>query len=148
LQAASRALPRNSSAQHAQELRPLAEFVVPAQVTEFVQRCIESVEQLEILLLLRNKGDEWTPEQISAELRSTPDSAWNSVEALQRHGLLVPGAAPGSVRYAAKPAADATVAQVEATYRQARFRVIHLIFSKPSDRVTSFADAFRFRKKE
>jgi len=63
-------------------------------------------------------------------------------------GLATPaGDAPDAVRYApAPPALDATVVQLARDYAERRVTVITMIFSKPVDKLRTFADAFRFRK--
>jgi hypothetical protein len=44
------------------------------------------------------------------------------------------------------PALDAAVAQLAKDYAERRVSVITLIFSKPVDKLRTFADAFRLRK--
>ena len=112
---------------------------------------IDSVVQLELLLLLQ--GDAlraWTAAEVAQQLRIDPSWAGGQLSELASRGLAAPAGpadAPESFRYApAPPSLDATVAQLVKDYAERRVTVITLIFSKPVDKLRTFADAFRFRK--
>src|SRR5688572_2004864 len=119
---------------------------IPKDVLEFISRHIDSIEQLEVLMLARaapRRG--WTADEVAAELRISVASAARRLEALTASGLLA--AAGAQHRYAPRdPALDAAAAGLEAAYRDRRVAVIGFIFSKPLDAVQEFADAFRLKK--
>ncbi len=121
---------------------------IPEDVRSFVFQHIASVEQLEILLLLRTRADRaWTAEEVAAELRTDARSVRERMDDLRAGGLLAPSG--DGVRYEPRsPALDRTVGNAAACYESHRVAMITLIFSKPSDRIRSFADAFRLRKEE
>jgi hypothetical protein len=122
---------------------------IPEDVRNFLFQHIDSVEQLEVLLLLRMHADRgWSPEEVATELRTDARSVRERLDDLRGGGLLA--AEPeGGLRYAPKsPALDRTVHAVAQCYETHRVAIITLIFSKPSDRIRSFADAFRLRKEE
>jgi len=127
---------------------------IPRDVQEFLRRAIRSVEQLEILLLLRRTHfREWTALEVATELRGHPESAAHRLALLHEIQIvtqrpsppLEPNPAP---RYVFEPSAkDApVVASLDLIYANKRSRVINFIFSPPSDPVRSFADAFKLRK--
>ncbi len=120
-------------------------------VREFIIEHIDSVEQVEILLLLRQKtGRTWTAESMARELRIAVSSAATRLADLKKLGLvlLVEGT-PGEYRYAPRtPALDETVRGLSEAYSERRVTVINLIFSKPIDKIRTFADAFRLRRED
>jgi hypothetical protein len=122
---------------------------IPDDVRRFLLQCIDSVEQLEVLLLLhRAPGEAWTAEAIAQSLYSNPESIGRRLAGLHASGLLAP--AP-SFRYKYQPKnveLDATVTLLANTYRERRVAVITVIASKPMENVRAFSDAFRLRKKD
>lgn len=121
---------------------------IPDEVRAFVAQHIDSVEQLEVLLALReNAHRAFSPEEIAGELRIDPRSAAQRLKDLQAAGLVV--AEGDACRYAPRTAelARRTDALAE-MYRTHRVAIISLIFSRPTERIRSFADAFRIRRGE
>jgi hypothetical protein len=119
---------------------------VPKEVERFIAAEIESVEQLEVLLLLRGAADkEWTAREVARALVSQVDSAGAWLEVMAGSGLL--RKAEGGYRYAPPSAeVERTVDALAESFAKYRVTVIALIFSKPSDRVRLFSDAFRIRR--
>ena len=119
---------------------------IAAHVRAFIAERVDSVAQLEVLLLLHARPDRgWTARDVAAELRIDPNWAERQLAELPRRAL---AAASGeSYRYAPATAelADA-VAGLAKAYAERRVTVINLIFSRPADTLRSFADAFRLRK--
>ncbi len=104
--------------------------------------------QLEVLLLLRERGGEWTPSTVAEELRITVQYAELRLHDLRLRGLLASGSAPETYVYAPTPEQRrALVDELAACYATTRYTVINLIFSEPGDSARSLADAFRFRRK-
>jgi hypothetical protein len=122
---------------------------LPEVVRRFIVDHVDSVEQLEILLLLHQHPERaWDAESVARELRISALSASDRLEDQARAGLLarVEGS-PGGYRYApGTPALDEAVAGLAKAYAERRVTVINLIFSKPIDKIRTFADAFRLRK--
>lgn len=123
---------------------------IPEDVQRFVLQCIDSVEQLEVLLLLHGApAVEWSPEAVAGALYSHPASIARRLATLSAHKLLSATEPPLLYRYQPKtPELDATVTRLADTYRQRRVAVIALIASKPMENVRAFSDAFRLRKKD
>jgi hypothetical protein len=120
---------------------------ISEEVKRFIIDHINSVEQLEVLLFLRSNEDkEWDAGGVSRELRIDPVSAATRLDDLCRQGLL---AVRTSTLYRYSPKTrelEQAVRELAETYENHRFSVINMIFSKPIDKIRSFADAFRIRK--
>jgi hypothetical protein len=125
----------------------VAEEGVSEIVQKFIQDHITSVAQLEILLLLHtNPKQTWTPAAVARELRIEPAGAQVQLNALVSSGLAIYDP-PDKYQFATQSPelSNATVALAQA-YLVRRVTVIGLIFSKPSDKIRAFSDAFRLRK--
>lgn len=122
---------------------------IPPEVDEFLAGHIDSVEQLEVLLLLRQSAEQrWTAETVAAALYGQPTSIARRLASLAEHSLLAvePGP-PLTYRYAPTPASrDDMVRCVAEVYRERRVAVITAIASRPMDNVRAFSDAFRVRR--
>lgn len=101
-----------------------------------------------MLLVMRERGGDWTPDDMARELRVTQQSAELRLEDLHLRGLLAHGAAAGSYCYA--PITRELVSLTDALaglYADARYTIINLIFSEPGDSARTLAEAFRIRQK-
>jgi hypothetical protein len=122
----------------------------PADVRHFILANITSVDQLEVLLLLRSSPDkEWTAAEVSRQLYTEPESAAARLADLAALGLLAVQEG-GERLYRYRPRAgeqDRVVGRLADVYKQRRVATIALIYSeRPNSPVQAFADAFRFRK--
>jgi len=116
---------------------------LPSDVESFISYCIDSVEQVDILLLLSATRDrDWTIEELSEHLRSSVRSVGLRLGSLVAHGLVSRNGM--SFRYAASPSDDALVQRLASVYTERRSAVINGIFSDRPDPMRSFAEAFRF----
>jgi hypothetical protein len=115
---------------------------LPPDVERFLARCIDSVEQLETLLLLRRSGGEWTAESVARELRIDAHSAARRLAELAASRLL---SESGRAYTYATGGYDVEVDAVARAYSERRVSVITFIFSRPTDRLKSFSDAFRIK---
>lgn len=116
-------------------------------IEKFIYACINSVEQLEILLLLRSRKES-DADTITQELRTTTTSVEKRLSDLMRKNLVVMRESDGKRTYVYDPPAQyaETVENLAALYSTHRVSVINLIFSKPPDALTGFSDAFRFKE--
>jgi len=128
----------------------LGESDIAQNIRDFVGEHIESVLQLELLLLLYAQPQRmFTAAEITRELRI--DANWVAAQLAQlcQRGILscTTDTTPLGYQYQpAKPELDIAVQGLAAAYAQRRVSVINLIVNKPSDKLRSFAEAFRFRK--
>lgn len=122
---------------------------LPPRVQRFITTHIDSLEKLEVLLLLRARSErEWTASAVSLELRITESSAAMRLADLAARRLLVgSGATPPSYRFSPTDSEDVqAVAELAMVYGAKRVSVISFIFSRPLDKVRGFAEAFVLKK--
>ncbi len=127
----------------------VSDAVIPPRVQRFISTHIDSIEKLEVLLLLRARAErEWTARDVSQELRITEASAVARLEDLAARRLLaVKASSPPSYKFSpASPEDEQDVSALQETYSTRRVSVISFIFSKPLDKVRGFADAFRLKR--
>jgi hypothetical protein len=129
----------------------VTDAAIPQRVQRFLMTHIDSIEKLEVLLLLRNRTErEWTASAVAQELRITEASAAARLADLTSSGLLIyeDGAAE-LYRYSPASSDDVrSIAELAATYSERRVSVITFIFSKPQERVRGFAEAFLLKNKQ
>jgi hypothetical protein len=118
---------------------------IPQEVHRFLDRHISSVDQLEILLFLREqRARPWSPLEVSIELRYNEAAAAERMKSMNALGLLERDG-DSSFRFAPSDSeTDRVVSLLATMYRDYRLRVIERIFAKP-DGLTAFAEAFRLR---
>jgi DNA-binding IclR family transcriptional regulator len=117
------------------------------ELQRFIARHIQSVEKLEILLLFfREPTRAWQPSEIFQQIQSNAGSVSQKVDELAVEGFVV-REKDGKLRFAAKsPAIQARVAALDEAYRERRIKVIESIFSKTTEELRAFSDAFKLRK--
>lgn len=118
-------------------------------VRQFVSRHIDSIEQLEVLLLLRRDPDrEWTAGEVSRELRTSAVSAGRRLAGLSEGGLLSerPEGGPAYRYHPSTGELEDAAREVAEAYAVRRIAVTNLIYSRPLDQVRTFADAFKIRE--
>jgi DNA-binding IclR family transcriptional regulator len=122
---------------------------LPEDVHRFLHQHIDSVEQLEVLLLLwRTPERGWTSDEVATAVYSHPSSVVRRLAMMLGQGLLRERE-PGCYQYAPRTAElHGTVTRLEHMYRERRVAVITLIASKPIENVRAFSDAFRIRRKK
>jgi DNA-binding IclR family transcriptional regulator len=120
---------------------------LPADVHRFLHDHIESVEHLEVLLLLSRTPERgWSASEVAETLYSHPSSIRLRLARLLGQGLLRE-IEEGCYKYAPRTVElHATVHRVAECYHERRVAVITLIASKPLDNVRAFSDAFRIRR--
>lgn len=119
----------------------------PPDVRRFILENLNSIDQLEMLLLLRNEPQRvWRPEEVSAELYTHPDAAQQRLKDLVNTKAVIEDES-GAYRYHPMTAEMAqTIDSLEQLYKRRRVTVINLIYSKSAPGVQAFADAFQLRK--
>jgi DNA-binding transcriptional ArsR family regulator len=118
---------------------------LPEPVRRLIVACIGSAADLEILLLLhRSPERSWGPRDVDSELRLGEASARAGLQSLTEAGLVK----LEDEKYRFAPGRDQrrAVDELAEAYARRRVRVIEFLYSKPSDRITLFSDAFRLRR--
>ena len=126
----------------------MAGETLPTSVQRFLSRYIRSLEQLEVLLLLRSSPNRsWTPAEVYEVVRSSRASVEERLESFVRLGFLRKDDGPPlTFRYAPKENLGAAADETANAYQKWRVRVIEAIFTPPVDSAQRFADAFKVRK--
>ena len=122
---------------------------LPANVRALIASHINSVVQLELLLLLHAEpGRERTAADISKELRIDATWVMAQLRELSAAGLLsaTEGPSPAFRYWASRPDLHDAVEGLAEAYATRRVTVISMIFSKPVDPIRSFTDAFKLRR--
>lgn len=115
-------------------------------ILSFIRGSIRSVWALELLLLLRAQPERsWSTGALISELRASAPLVTDTVTVLSAAGLIRPDA-EGRYAYApASPTIAALCDQLARLYRERPVRVVNAIVSSPSDKLQTFADAFRLK---
>jgi hypothetical protein len=123
--------------------------VLPYEVKAFLLRYIDSIAQLEALLLLRANADlAWSADMIALRLYIPVQETAEILARLCADGFLAAhDNEPLLYQYHCPARDQAHMAdQVAMLYTKYLIPITHLIHAKPRTRVQGFADAFRFRK--
>jgi hypothetical protein len=122
----------------------MTDELVPDDVRDFIQRHIDSVAQLEALLLLRaNPGEGWNAARTAKRLYATEQEIAEVLARLCAHAFL--SCKDGIYRYECAPEVRQKVDRVASAYARHLIPVTNMIHAKPR-RIREFADAFKFRK--
>jgi len=122
---------------------------IPDRVFAFLAEAIETVPQLEALLLLWDTHRPWSADELAARIYVQAETAAAILQALQRRRLLreVEGAVP--IRYEYDSGWDPSgerIAEIARAYRQHVVRLATFIHAGASSSVREFARAFELKK--
>lgn len=123
--------------------------VFPNELKLFISQYIESLAQMESLFLIRqNPQRSWDAAQIAKALYISPEMSASMLDELHRSGFLArdPSADPCYRYQPSDPEADRLLSELSDYYQARRVAVITEIYSKPVNKVQTFADAFLLRK--
>lgn len=127
----------------------MADSGISDRVRTLIADQIDSVVQLEILLLLREGADrEFAAREVADVLRIGPAWAEPHLIGLCVRGMLVCSSGP-EPRYRYQPSSPelkAAIDELAQCYAERRVSVTALIFSRPPNPLRDFSDAFRLRK--
>lgn len=124
----------------------MAPAPLPDPVRRLIVDHIDSVSQLDVLMLLRSTPDRaWTPDEVARALVSRATAASGFLERLVGAQLVERDAA--GYRYGPGPRCEPVVDELAECYRTRRQTVTGLILGGGDDPVSSLADAFRFRRR-
>lgn len=122
---------------------------IPDEVREFVLSKIDSVAQLEALLLMRREsGVTWTPLALAQRLYVNEKQTADLLNQLCSDGfIVVKSARPVSYQYQPhNEELEKICDKLDDAYSRYLVPVTNLIHGKSRFRVQEFADAFKFRK--
>lgn len=119
------------------------------QVDRFIMDEIDSVPQLEALLLIwNNRPKNWSSKDMAKALYVSPDMAREVLQHLAQRRLIqeVPRSSGQYAFLSESKDRDNLLESVDSTYRKELVRVSTMIHSKGSPALRDFARAFRFKK--
>ena len=129
----------------------MPDLEVPFELRQLISRHLESMEQVEILVLLaRIESRAWNVSDVASELRWSQRGAQQCLEELARGPLVRrvgSGPGGGTYEYAPTPADRESVATLMRLYDTRPLLLGRLIYDRPPTVARSFADAFRIRHK-
>jgi hypothetical protein len=119
--------------------------LIPAELTQFLVSRIDSIAQLEALLLVRSESaTPWSAREAAKRLYVSEQNAAVILAHLANHGLLTQEAD----RYRFAPHSEELSKMVDLLaehYRRHLIPITNLIHDKPR-RIREFADAFKLKK--
>ena len=123
----------------------MADDILPGDLRDFISRYIDSIAELEALLLLRaNSGEAWDAAKVAQRLYASEQDTAEVLARLCADELL--SCEGGLYRYSgATPELARLVDRLAEAYAQHLIPVTNMIHAKPR-RIRQFADAFKFRK--
>lgn len=120
---------------------------LPEGVRLFIFQNIDSVPELELLLLLSERVRDLDVPEAAARVYVDEEEARRLLERLMRRNLLESSGEPPRYRFAPQDAEDVRrVSQVSQAYRTRLVAMANLIHSKASGSVQEFARAFDLKK--
>jgi len=121
---------------------------LPPELRAFLHSCIETIEQVELLMMLRGSERFRTAREVATEFRSSPARARADLETLAARGLLeVRVGDETAYRYRPKTEELARYCDLLAQhYIMARQAVLGFVATESRLSAKRFADAFKLRK--
>lgn len=119
------------------------------ELDKFIAAEINSLEQLEILLLLSgNPHRWWTAQDVYNVIKSSTQSVADRLNQMVERGFLK-AETDDEMRFQFGPADEniwRIISELRNAYKERSVKVVQAIYSKPPDAVQEFARAFRLRK--
>ncbi|MGH7823713.1 MAG: hypothetical protein ACREQ7_00820 [Candidatus Binatia bacterium] len=124
--------------------------VIPEDIAQFIVDKIDSVAQMEALLLLRSDPKkEWSGDALAKRLYITENDTAEILVRLRAGGLVAKKSPLSKYKY--QPRSKKLrhmVDRIADVYTKNLVAVTALIHTKPKNRLQEFADAFKLRKDE
>ena len=116
------------------------------ELTKFIAQNIESIEKLEILLTLARSAEKpWSVSDMYQEIQSSMVSVEKRLAELTSAGFAKRES--NGFRYAPNSEEPRRlISTLDQAYRTRRIKVIESIFSRKTEQIQKFAEAFKFRK--
>jgi hypothetical protein len=122
----------------------------PLELKQFLAQHIESLAQLEMLLMMQREPERsWDCDELARGLYISSDMGQGILTDLERRGFAAASEGRTRFRYVAGDGErDRLLTELGRLYRERRVAVITQIYSNPVKKVQTFADAFRLRREE
>jgi hypothetical protein len=121
---------------------------ISENLSRFIQERLPSLEQIEIVLLLRRDSSKaWTAPEVSQNLGTPPESTAMRLFLLASNGVIVFDGSSGLPRYRyTAGTSEEEMAELDRVYADDRGALIVLTGGGAPDPLRSFADAFKLKK--
>lgn len=129
-------------------LEPVRRDDLPKDARYFLENSIDSIEQLQVLLLLHANPDRiWTTNEIAVELRSVDTSIQKRLNDLYIRNVLLPlKGNDNEHKFLPSSQAMKKLIDVIVSENQLRpYRIIDAIYASPDKTILDFANAFKMR---
>jgi sugar-specific transcriptional regulator TrmB len=131
-------------------MAPEQEGALPPELRAFLHSCIDSIQQVELLLLMRGSERLRTARDIAAELGIPAPAARHDVESLAARGLLEVKVGD-EIAYRYKPKTEDLAKysdQLARFYITSRHSVLGFIAAESRRSIKRFSDAFKLSDRE
>jgi hypothetical protein len=121
---------------------------ISENLSQFIRERLPSVEQIEIVLLLRrDQTRAWTAPEVSQNLGTPPESTAMRLFLLASNGVIAFDGSSGLPRYRYTPGtSEGHMVELERAYADDRTGLVALVGGGTPDPLRSFADAFKLKK--
>jgi len=120
---------------------------LPAHVLRFLEENIDTVPQLETLLMMSEAPERsWLTADVASRNYITEQRATDILNALERRGLVSSEESPPRFRFSPATETRAAIVDLARCYQKSLSRITSLIHAKPSASVKEFARAFDLKK--
>ena len=131
----------------------MSALALSSETREFLNRNIEQVEDLEILLLLRSQPKhEWSAGEVGQQIGVDPISVGNRLMRLYLDGFLDHPDGAGRLfqyRHRSKSKlAEKCLAELADIFAKSRMEFVNYLVTRQRGQFTQFADAFRVRDRK
>jgi predicted ArsR family transcriptional regulator len=123
---------------------------LPPELRSFLHACIDSIEQVELLMMLRGSERLRTVREIAEALRISPSAARREVETLAARGLFAVSV-EGETSYRYQPRSDELARRCDLLaqhYITSRLLIFNAVATQSRPALKRFADAFKLRDTE
>ena len=125
---------------------PMSETDVSNDVRQFLVENIRSIEQLEILLLLRASSDRtWTAQEVYQRVLTNETSVRESLERLREH-CLIRVAGESTYQFVSNTETQEVLEKLAGLYKEKPARIIYALYGPQRAELDAFAQAFKFRQ--
>lgn len=126
----------------------MSEIPISPEAKQLIDRCIYSIEQLEVFLLLgQNPQRLYSPAAIFHIIKTNEASITHCLDSFVRDGLAT-AQSDGHFQLVNDAKLLGIASELAQAYRERYVAMIGMIYNKPDQQMRSFANAFRFRKEK
>jgi hypothetical protein len=121
---------------------------LPQEISEFLDKNISCVEQLEILRVLKeNPEKEWDAAELGRAVQAKPEDVASYIVVMESRGLLtLIGEKNHTCRFGPLPGVEGIVERLLQLYKERPVSMIRFVYDKAAIHLRTFADAFRIKE--